>query len=204
MLEQTFELRSLLESSFDPTSNAFERQNTRKVFQRVCFAWSGVVERSEVAVTGLAQMLRLINAFRLSEGGRTCSEVRVLTFDFRSDGRTNFDNCGKALGTILELCTNLESLEIVLPGPGVEGEEVMGLAALAGALDKTGPKVEKFIVRCVPEMRRNKNGTRKFATPLVLRLSILSPCVPVPRRSLLTCAASSAALDSSISRCTAS
>ena len=125
----------------------------------------------------MAKLLKLRAAIESQEGGRTANELLGLTVDFRADPRASFEACGKALGDVLEIAVNLESLEIVLPGPGVEGEEVVGLASLAVALDKTTTKLKKLILRSVPEMRRNRDGTRKFAPPLVLRLSILSPFV---------------------------
>lgn len=128
-------------------------------------------------MTGASKLVKLRAAFDSQEGGRTASELVGLTVDFRADSRATFEASGKALGDVLEVAVNLETLEIVLPSPGVEGEEVVGLTSLAAALDKTTPKLTKLILRCVPEMRRNRDGTRKFAIPLVLRLSILSPLV---------------------------
>lgn len=135
------------------------------------------MDRTAIAVTGLLQLLKLETAFKNNEGGRTASEVREFTIDFRLDSRATFEKSGEGLGRILALCNNLETLEIVLPGPGVEGEEVAGLPSLAIALTKVGGKVSKFILRSVPEMKRNRDGTRKFAVPLVLPLRLLSPFV---------------------------
>ena len=181
VLDQTYEPRSVVESSFEPTANSFDRQNTRRVFQRVCFSWSQAVDRTQVAVTGASNLVKLRAAFDTQEGGRTASELVGLTVDFRAaDSRATFEASGKALGDVLEVCVNLETLEIVLPSPGVDGEEVVGLASLAVALDKTSPKLKILILRCVPEIKRNRDGTRKFASPLVLRLSILSPFVISP------------------------
>jgi hypothetical protein len=157
-----------------PISTAHEQQSSRHIFQRVCYAWSLITGQSDFSVTGLKQTLRLSIALRAGVAGRTGTEIKSLTIDFRKQPKANFEGCGKALANLLESCINLDRLELILPGPGVEGEEIVGLASLAGAFHFTA-RLKRLILRVIPEVKRMRNGERKMAAPLSLRLSILSP-----------------------------
>lgn len=174
ILEAMFLDRYSRDTVLEPPAVASDIQTNRYIFQRVCYAWSLIPGRAELAVTGLVQTMRLTLALKSRTAGKSGKEIKGLMIDLRKTPKAMFEGCGKALASLFTECSDLQRLELLLPGPGVEGEEVVGLASLALAFNYT-TRLKRLILRVIPETKRMRNGERKVAAPLSLRLSILSP-----------------------------